>query len=62
MGMVNCLYCGEPMADDVERCPKCGSPSHYQKRGFRLGARTRLILLFMALSMASLIIAIWLPR
>jgi len=57
---VSCIYCGETIADDVAVCPACGAPSHYQERGFRMGARGRFILTFLLLSLATLSIALWL--
>ncbi len=61
-GQVNCLYCGERFADDGDRCPACGSVSHFQKQGFRLGAQKRFVRLFVALAIFCLIVAFWLPR
>jgi len=62
MGTVNCLYCGAIVPDESERCPVCGAPSHFQKRGFRLGAQSRFLLYFAVLAVASLVIALLLPR
>lgn len=62
MNKVNCLYCGAAIPDDQAACPSCGAPSHFQKRGFRTGARARFVLFFILLSVASLLIAFWLPR
>ncbi|MEW8509181.1 MAG: protein nirD [Candidatus Thiodiazotropha sp.] len=59
---VNCLYCGESFADDIKRCPHCGAPSHFQKRGFRMGGKQRFLILFVLFSMATLLIALLLPR
>ncbi|MEW8001198.1 MAG: zinc-ribbon domain-containing protein [Candidatus Thiodiazotropha sp.] len=59
---VDCLYCGESIADDVERCPHCGAPSHFQKKGFRVGARGRFLILFVLFSLATLVVALLLPR
>ena len=62
MGQVNCLYCGQPIADDVASCPHCGAPSHFQQRGWRLGARRRFVALFVVFVLLVLAIALWLPR
>ncbi|MET0110332.1 MAG: protein nirD [Candidatus Thiodiazotropha sp.] len=59
---VNCLYCGESIADDIDHCPHCGAPSHYQKRGFRIGGREKFLIFFVVLSAATLIMALLLPR
>ncbi|MEW8028705.1 MAG: protein nirD [Candidatus Thiodiazotropha sp.] len=59
---VNCLYCGESIADDIDRCPHCGAPSHFQKKGFRVGGKGRFLILFALLSLATLVIALLLPR
>ena len=62
MGSVNCLYCGKAVSDQEATCPACGAPSHFQQRGFRLGARQRFILYFAILAICSLLIALILPR
>ncbi len=62
MGKVNCLYCGADVPDEADRCPACGAPSHFQKRGFRLGARERFLLYFGILAVASIVVALLLPR
>jgi len=62
MGEVNCLYCGKGIADDCDRCPHCGSPSHFQQRGYRPGARRRALLLFSLFALAVIVIALVLPR
>ena len=62
MGQVNCLYCGERISDGADSCPVCGAASHFQKRGFRLGARKRFLRLFIVLVIFCLIVAFWLPR
>ncbi|PVV05866.1 MAG: protein nirD [gamma proteobacterium symbiont of Ctena orbiculata] len=59
---VNCLYCGESISDEADRCPHCGAPSHYQKKGFRVGAKERFLLLFALFSAVTLILALLLPR
>ncbi|MBV2139258.1 MAG: protein nirD [gamma proteobacterium symbiont of Ctena orbiculata] len=59
---VNCLYCGESIAEETARCPHCGAPSHFQKKGFRVGARARFLILFVIFSLATLIVALLLPR
>jgi len=62
MGEVNCLYCGKRISDEVAHCPHCGAVSHYQRKGYRAGARWRFVLFFVVLVMLSLFIAFWLPR
>ena len=62
MGAVNCLYCGSRIPDDCANCPQCGAPSHFQQRGYRLGARRRFILLFSLFALAVIAFAFWLPR
>jgi len=62
MGRVNCLYCGELVGDDLARCPHCGAPSHFQQRGWRLGARRRFVVFFVLFALLVLAIALWLPR
>jgi len=62
MGQVNCLYCGEAIPDDTARCPACGAPSHFQRQGFRIGAKRRFVLLFALLTLTLLALAFWLPR
>lgn len=62
MGTVNCLYCGNALNDDVAVCPHCGGVSHFQKRGYRHGARARFILMFTIVAIVTLLLALWLPR
>jgi len=62
VGEVNCLYCGKSLSDEAATCAACGAPSHFQKQGFRLGGRRRFLLFFVMLSLACLLIALWLPR
>ncbi len=62
MASVDCLYCGKPVPDEASHCPHCGAVSHFQKRGYRAGARGRFILLFAALAAFTLAMAFWLPR
>ncbi len=62
MGTVNCLYCGATVPDEHAVCPECGAPSHFQKRGFRIGARFRFTLFFALLAVASILVALVLPR
>ena len=59
---VSCIYCGETIPDDVAVCPACGSPSHFQRQGFRKGAQGKFMLVFLLLAIASFCIALWLPR
>jgi predicted nucleic acid-binding Zn ribbon protein len=59
---VNCLYCGKKIAEDLAECPHCGGVSHYQKRGYRAGARTRFVLFFIAVTVFCLLFIFWLPR
>ncbi|KRT56725.1 hypothetical protein Ga0076813_10171, partial [endosymbiont of Ridgeia piscesae] len=40
----------------------CGGVSHYQKRGYRAGARTRFVLFFIAVTVFCLFFIFWLPR
>jgi len=62
MGSVNCLYCGKAISDDVAICPHCQGVSHFQKRGYRRGARRRFILFFIVVAITTLLLALWLPR
>jgi predicted nucleic acid-binding Zn ribbon protein len=62
MGQVKCLYCGRRIPDDVAVCPHCGAVSHFQKKGYRAGARRRYILLFTILVLLCTFFAFWLPR
>ncbi len=62
MGEVNCLYCGKKIAEDVAECPYCGAVSHFQKKGYRAGARKKFVLLFIALTIFCLFFIFWLPR
>ena len=59
---VSCIYCGETIPDDVAECPACGAPSHFQRKGFRKGVQGRFMLVFLLLALASLCLALWLPR
>ncbi len=62
MGEVNCLYCGKAVPDDVARCPHCGAVSHFQRKGYRHGARLRFLIFFLVLVVMALVLAFWLPR
>ena len=62
MAEVDCLYCGKKIPDDVAECPHCGGVSHYQKRGYRAGARRSFVLLFIALVLICAFFILWLPR
>ncbi|MBL3589068.1 MAG: protein nirD [endosymbiont of Escarpia spicata] len=62
MGEVNCLYCGKKIAEDIAECPHCGAVSHFQKKGYRAGARKKFVLLFIALTIFCLFFIFWLPR
>jgi hypothetical protein len=46
----------------VAVCPHCGGVSHFQKRGYRHGARARFILMFTIVAIVTLLLALWLPR
>lgn len=59
---VNCLYCGKKIPDDTENCPHCGAVSHYQKRGYRAGAKQRFLLMFIAIVVFCFFFIFWLPR
>jgi hypothetical protein len=61
-GEVNCLYCGKRIADDVAHCPSCGALSHFQRKGFRYGARLKFLLFFITLAILCGIFIFWLPR
>lgn len=61
-GEVSCLYCGRRIPDDRARCPHCGAVSHFQRRGYRFGARTRFLVFFLLLTLSVLLLALWLPR
>ncbi|MCG8011567.1 MAG: protein nirD [Candidatus Thiodiazotropha weberae] len=50
------------MADDQAECPHCGAVSHYQKRGFRSGARKKFIIFFIGLVVFCGFFIYWLPR
>ena len=62
MAEVNCLYCGKKIPEDVAVCPHCGAVSHYQKSGYRAGARKKFVLLFIALVFFCAFFILWLPR
>ena len=62
MSEVACLYCGKKIADDIAECPHCGAVSHYQKRGYRAGARGKFVMFFIALVIFCLFFIFWLPR
>lgn len=62
MSEVTCLYCGKRIPDDVARCPQCDAPSHYQERGYRLGARRHFVVWFVVLTVVVLFFAFYLPR
>lgn len=62
MGSVQCLYCGQTMADTRADCPHCGAPSHFQKRGENPRRRRLFVALFVLLVLFCIVIAIWLPR
>ncbi|MCW9012581.1 MAG: zinc-ribbon domain-containing protein [Gammaproteobacteria bacterium] len=62
MSKIHCLYCGEEIPDDVEHCPECGAPSHYQKRGVSLSKQKKFIIYFIALIIFVAVMIIWLPR
>ena len=62
MAEVDCLYCGGKIADDQAECPHCGAVSHFQKRGYRAGARRRFVLLFVALVIFCAVFIVYLPR
>ncbi len=59
---VNCLYCGKTIPEDAAECPHCGAISHFQKKGYRAGARTRFILYVITVSILCIFFALWLPR
>lgn len=59
---VTCLYCGKNIPGDVAECPHCGAISHYQKKGYRAGARRYFFILFVALSVVCFFFMLWLPR
>ncbi|HEB97260.1 MAG TPA: DUF2116 family Zn-ribbon domain-containing protein [Sedimenticola thiotaurini] len=62
MKTVQCLYCGRPVPEDAARCPHCDAVSHFQKRGYRAGAKRRFVLLFAALVVIAIFLMLWLPR
>lgn len=62
MSRVNCLYCGEAIEDDLDRCPHCGGISHYQKKGFRFGTQKKFVIWFVLLVVVCLAAVFWLPR
>jgi DNA-directed RNA polymerase subunit RPC12/RpoP len=62
MKQVNCLYCGEKIAEDASLCPHCGARSHFQQRGWRPGARRRFVVLFGLLVVLCFAVALWFPR
>ncbi len=59
---VHCLYCGAKFDEDLPACPDCAAPSHFQQKGFRFGGRRRFLLWFAAFAIATLLVAVWLPR
>lgn len=62
MNKVQCMYCGAPIDDALERCPQCGKPSHYQQRGESAVKTKRFILLFILLVVFIALMILWLPR
>lgn len=62
MNTVKCLYCGKKIPEDAAQCPHCGAVSHFQKKGYRAGARRKFVLLFIALVVICAFFILWLPR
>jgi len=62
MAKVRCMYCGADIADDVETCPACGAPSHYQQRGESSQRRKKFIMYFVLLVVVCVFFILWLPR
>jgi predicted nucleic acid-binding Zn ribbon protein len=56
------MYCGADIADDVETCPACGAPSHYQQRGESSQRRKKFIMYFVLLVVVCVFFILWLPR
>jgi hypothetical protein len=48
--------------EDVAECPYCGAVSHFQKKGYRAGAKKKFVLLFIALVVFCAFFIMWLPR
>ena len=62
MNKVKCMYCGEVIADDVETCPHCGSPSHFQKAGESKLKQVKFITWFIILVIVVFFFMFYLPR
>lgn len=60
--LVNCLYCGKWLPDDLATCPHCGAVSHAQKKGYRAGSKRRFILWFISLCLLCAWLIFYLPR
>ncbi|HHH13462.1 MAG TPA: protein nirD [Thiolapillus brandeum] len=59
---VKCLYCGANVPADSSHCPGCGAVSHFQRKGYRAGARRRFLVWLLLLTIFSIFMAFWLPR
>ena len=56
------MYCGEDIADNVETCPHCGSPSHFQKSGESRLKRVKFVTWFIVLVIVVFFFMFYLPR
>ena len=62
MSELDCLYCGKKIPDNAAKCPHCGAISHFQKKGFSVGARKKFITLFVILVLIVFFFMLWLPQ
>jgi len=56
------MYCGATVPDDAPECPKCGAPAHFQRRGPRVRAIRRFLVLFVIVVIGSFIAVFVAPR
>jgi predicted nucleic acid-binding Zn ribbon protein len=61
-GRVECLYCGKEIPDNVSHCPHCGAVSHFQRKGYRAGARRQFFLYLVLVVLIGILMALWLPH
>ena len=62
MSETPCMYCGASVPDDASACPSCGAPAHFQRRGPRLRAIRRFLVLFVIVVIISFIAIFVAPR
>jgi predicted nucleic acid-binding Zn ribbon protein len=59
---VKCLYCGKKISANISHCSHCGAVSHYQEKGYRVGARKNFLVWFVLLVILCAVMILWLPR